>query len=261
MIRAIIVLLLLIPVVLAAQSPFGVSRQKFDKKEYFVGIHGGVMVPFTTYSGTPYDGIAQKRYLDQTGGMDFRMHLARVFSLNTSISYRRSGARFPGEKNHAYQSQYLAFSLTPEIHFRLFEPLRGVPPEVMFFAGPFVANNLKEHIVSNELDVLVPPALLQKWDYGLDAGVGLRIPTYSFTGQSYLTIKLAYYYGVASTFPASEEFEGYTGSQLLLSESGERFNRGIRLTLSYELSLAKKKHTTFTAGGDGKRTYKKILVQ
>lgn len=261
MIRVVIVLFMLTPFVLLAQSPFGVSRQKFEKKEYFVGIHGGVMVPFTTYLTTPYDGTAQKRFLDQTGGLDFRMHLARVLSLNTSVSYRRTGARFPGEKNYSYQSKYLAFSLVPEVHFQLLEPLRGVPPEILFFAGPYVAKNLKESIVSNELDVLVPPALMQKWDYGMDAGMGLRIPTYSFTGQSYLTLKVAYYYGMANTFPTSSNFEGYTGNQLLLSESGERFNRGIRITLSYELSLAKKKHTTFTAGGDGKRTYKKILVR
>jgi hypothetical protein len=49
--------------------------------------------------------------------------------------------------------------------------------------------------------------------------------------------------------------------QLMLSSAGKRFNHGIRITLAYEMSVLKKEFNKFTAGGDGKRTYERILVK
>ena len=130
----------------------------------------------------------------------------------------------------------------------------------MAFSGPYVGYNVSGSMASGNNTIELSKDELSEIDYGAELGIGFRIPTFSMDGRSNLNIKASYFRGFANSFPADlSKYSAEEMSSYYLSSQGSRVNQGFKLTLSYDLSMEKKKVTTFTAGGDGKRTYKRFV--
>ncbi|MDA3930177.1 MAG: hypothetical protein PF541_14605, partial [Prolixibacteraceae bacterium] len=148
-----------------------------------------------------------------------------------------------------------------EFDYNVFKLKSKGRPMLVVFAGPYVANNIGGEIIRLENKVPITINEVAKWDYGIEGGLGFRIPTFSADGGGNLSLKASYYLGLKNTLPKS--ISGYNDlemNQYMLTTTGKRMNRGIRISIGYEFSLEKKKRTTFTAGGDGKRTYKRYVI-
>lgn len=252
---------LLLQITVAAQSPFGSSKQFFKKKLYYAELNGGGILSSMDYKKNQYDSYQSNPFLNKTFGLGLRVQFSNNLSFSSQLTYRTLGASFPKYDNMVLKANNLNLFVPFELdHF--FEPVPNrVLPNAMFFAGPFVAYNIGGHIVSDKINQEMTSDEMLDYDYGLEAGLGLRIPTFSFTGKSFITVKASYFRGFANTLPSSIRHSEDQMKMLMLTNKGRRNSQGIRLTLSYELTLTKVEMTSFTAGGDGKKTYKRFVVK
>ena len=255
-----LVLIIFLQIVVIAQSPFGSSTQNFKKNLYYAELNGGGVMSSMAYDKNQYDVYNSDPFLNTTFGLGLRVQFDKHLSFSTQLSYRGQGASFSKYDNISIKTKNLNLFIPFEYDY-FFKPIpKRVLPNAMFFAGPYIAYNIGGSIVSDRIKQDLTAGEMLDYDYGLEAGLGLRIPTFSFTGKSFLTIKASYFRGFANTLPASHEHGDEQMEMLMLTNKGRRHNQGIRLTLSYELTLSKIEMTTFTAGGDGKKTYKRFVV-
>ena len=257
----IVILLFFVSINLFAQSPFGVSKEHLEKKLFYVELMGGTVLPDIKFSGTSFSDAKSSRYFDKTGGVSFRFENKRFFSITAQLSYCGLGGYFPDNDDFKLKANYLNLFIPVELGCRMFSKKKKNGPCMILFAGPYGAKQIGGHISSNTLDIELTDNDISNWDYGAEGGIGLRIPTYSLNGHSNLTLKASYYRGFANTFPETIDYDSEQMTERMLSETGERYQCGFKLSLSYGFSLEKRQVSTFTAGGDGKKTYKKFLVQ
>lgn len=245
-----------------SQSPFGASTPLFGKNLFYIDLNGGLLIPSMNFADTPFDQIESQRFFGQTFGLSFRIQFQQHFSFSTQFSYRELGSNFLDNRNYRIRANYLNLFTPLEYDLFFSSKPKSTAPNLMLFAGPYFAYNLGGSINSDLVNgVELSESEIAQLDYGLEGGVGVRIPTFSFSGKSHLTIKASYFRGLANTFPVELAYEAQKADDLMLSSNGIRVNQGIRLAISYEFSLAKKEMTTFTAGGDGKKTYKRYIVK
>jgi hypothetical protein len=253
--------LMLLAFFLSAQSPFGASKVGFNKNLFYFDLNGGFSTPSLVFDNNQFAGLKSDRFFDQTFGMGLRIQFKPKMSFSTHLSYRELGGKFNDYHQFCLQANYLNLFSPLEYDIQLTAKPRSHLPNIMLYAGPYFAYNLGGTINSEQIELLLTSNEMAQLDYGVEGGMGIRVPTYSFTGKSYITLKASFFRGLANNFPVGSTHELAQKEQLMIADAGSRFNQGLRLTVSYELSLNKKKMTTFTAGGDGKKTYKRILVK
>jgi len=252
-----IFLILFSSIFLMAQSPFGVSKQPFTGQTCYFELNGSAMLPKVGFSGTGFDNTISENIFRKAFGMAIRWQYERNWSLAGNVTYRETGAYFPSNNNFRLKSNDINLYIPVEFDLYIKAKPRMKPPQFVFFAGPYFSYNIGGEIISDLLQQDLSEQNISPYDAGVEAGVGMRIPTFSFSHRSFINIKASYFYGLLNTFPN----ERVAYEQLMLSKAGKRFNHGIRITLAYEMSVLKKELSSFTAGGDGKRTYKRILVK
>lgn len=254
--------LLILCIVANAQKkkPFGPSEHISEKNVFYLELLGGGILPTMKYEGTNYDTYKSDRFTAQTEGIGFRIQSTKMFSYGALISYRSQGVSFPDQNKYLLHTNYLNAFVPVEVGWPLSKSKRKATPMVLAFAGPYAAYFLNGNTDINGNESPITLSEIAQWDAGVEAGIGLRIPTFSVQGKSDLGLKVSYYYGLVNSFP--ETVDNIPSENLdshLLSGTGSRFNRGIRLTISYSMSFGSKNPQTFTAGGNGKSTYKRFL--
>jgi hypothetical protein len=254
-------LLLLFSLNIKAQHPFGPSGEGNLNHASYLGIHGGAILPFMSFNNTPFDQVVIGRMIRQNSGLSFRYEKISLFSIGVLLTYREQGVQIKDLNQLALKANYLNVFVPIEKEIKLSRLRKTAGPSVILFAGPYAAYFLYGNAKDKQHEMKLTTQTINLWDAGAEAGLGFRIPTFSMEKRSNLNLKVSYYYGLINSLPATlpdvtdEQF-----NTLLLSETGTRFNQGIRLTLSYEIALGKHNIQTFTAGGDGKNTYKKFIV-
>lgn len=245
-----------------SQSPFGASTPQFGRNLFYIDLTGGLVIPSMTFSDTPYDQIESEQFNGKTYGASFRIQFRKELSFSSQFSYRELGSNFLKNGNYRIRANYLNLFTPLEYDLFLTPKPKSYLPNLLFFVGPYFAYNIGGSIKTDLVNVVdLSVNEIAQLDYGLEGGVGFRIPTFSLTGKSHLNIKASYFRGLANTFPFELTYDTEKANNLMLSDQGIRANQGIRLAISYEFSLAKKEMTTFTAGGDGKKTYRKFIVK
>ncbi|MBN2262587.1 MAG: outer membrane beta-barrel protein [Prolixibacteraceae bacterium] len=252
-----IFLLLLSVFGLMAQSPFGVSKQPFTEQTCFFELNGSAILPKVGFNGTGFDNAVSDHIFRKAFGMAIRWQYERNWSVAGNVTYRETGAYFPHNNNYRLKSNDINVYIPVEFDIYIKAKPRVKPPQFVLFAGPYVSYNIGGEMVADMLQQDLNEHNISPFDAGIEAGVGMRIPTFSFSHRSFINIKASYFYGLLNTFPN----ERVANEQLMLSSAGKRFNYGVRITLAYEMSVLKKEFNKFTAGGDGKRTYERILVK
>lgn len=244
-----------------AQSPFGVSKEVFKKSLYHIEISAGAMSPSIGFSGTPFDNIQRSFGVDKTGGLAFRVQFKEKISFSTQIAYRSASVSIPEYNDYCIRAHYINLFTPFEFNCNIIRRKRKSDICFLLFAGPYVANNMGGDMSVTGNSIKLTASEINQFDYGFESGLGMRIPVYSLGEKSNITIKASYVCGLANTYPVSlQKYTSNEQSKFLLSTQGNRYVRGVQFSLTYEILLEKKAASYFTAGGDGKKTYKKFLV-
>ncbi|MBN2806173.1 MAG: outer membrane beta-barrel protein [Prolixibacteraceae bacterium] len=254
-------LLLLFSSYIKAQHPFGPSEGGKPEHAVYIELLGGAIWPLMSFNDTQFDNEVHQLFIRQNSGMAVRFEKKGVLSVGALVSYREQGVMFPDRSKLLLKSNYLNFYMPIEKDWCLSRLRKNSGPSIVFFAGPYAAYFLGGSVKDQQHDLTLSSEQINQWDVGAEAGLGFRIPTFSIEKRSNLYLKFSYYYGFMNTHPV--DIPDYSDDQLnsyLLSKTGTRLNQGFRLTLSYEIALGKHNIQTFSAGGDGKRTYKKFIV-
>lgn len=255
------ILLIIVTFEAQAQSPFGISKEPAKKNLFFFELMGGAVLPSMKYTGTSFDTYQNRWYFDKTAGLALRFERSQRFSVSTQFSYSGQGVYFPDNRDYKLNTNYLNIYVPLELDCLLTGKKKKSGPCFIVYAGPYIAKQISGKLITSTLDAELGENDVASWDYGIEGGLGLRIPTYSLSGHSNLTIRASYYYGLANTFPTSIGYDAAQMNERILSTNGSRNQCGVKIMLTYGMSLEKKEVSTFTAGGDGKKTFKRFLIK
>lgn len=244
-----------------SQTPFGASKQKKKESKYHIELIAGAITPSIQYKNTFFDNFEQDLVVDKMAGLAFRINLSELVSFSTQVNYRSASISIPDYNEYFLTSHYINLYTPFELNCNIYKRRRKSGKCLFFYGGPYFAVNLGGEMSSQNFVLALSSNEIAPYDYGLELGLGIRIPTYTFTTKSNIAIKASYLFGLANTFP--ESFQSYSNDELsnyLISADGQRVNRGFQLTITYEISVENKSITHFTAGGNGKKTYKKFIA-
>ncbi len=244
-----------------AQSPFGSSTVEFTKNIYYLEMGGGGIISSMGYFNNEYDNLKSSLSIGQTQELALRIQYSYNKSFATRFSFRSQGVNFSNSDQFIMRANYLNLFIPFEYDIRNSDRRKKTAPSFVWFVGPWAAYRVGGFA---ESDILKRTQLtdddIYKFDAGLEMGIGIRVPIFSFTSSGYITMKASVFHGAINSLPFQNNYSEMHKAEMVLPDDGYRFNRGIRLTLNYEMSLTRKPVTTFTAGGDGKRTYQRFVV-
>lgn len=249
---------LFLPYLLVAQS-WGPSKVKAQNK-VFLEFQGGAMFSDLIYTGSDFKNQTSSFYLGHTEGVAMRAQINQYVSAGALVSYRSEG-EYLNDLQLSVNPRFLNFYVPIEFDFAPLNKVDKSKPSAIVFGGPYVAYNLGGFVKGDDVNFEITTNEFNSIDFGAEAGVGLRIPVFSMEGRSNLNLRISYFRGFVNS-TVNTSISSKPDIELLqvgLSNAGSRNNSGIRLSVGYELSFVKRKMTTFTAGGNGKRTYKKFV--
>lgn len=250
---------ILLAINLPAQKTWGPDKSFKEVSDFYLELIGGASVSTYKTSNSDFNALESDYLVKPTYGLGARYHLNNLLSIGANATYRSHGMMLVSDLQPGFQANYINISV-PFTFDCCVKKIKQLAPNVFFFAAPYAGYFLNGEVSTSTDKVALTANDVSTWDYGAEAGIGVRIPTFSMDGKSYLNISASFIQGFANTLPddASINTTDPTVSQFI-PEGSYRWNQGLRLTISYELSLEKRKMTTFTAGGDGKRTYKRYI--
>lgn len=244
---------------LFAQGTWGPDKSFNEVSDFYLELIGGYALSEMQYSDPAFELFDKENLMKPTMGLALRYHLNKMLSLGMSANYQSLGLTLVSDDSYSLKANYISVGL-PVTFDCCVRKKKRLLPNLFVYASPYIAYNLNNELGVNDVFSPMSDDDMAKLDYGAEAGLGVRIPTFSMDGKSYLNIKASFFQGLANTLPASiPVYSDQPVASMFLTSNGNRLNQGIRLTITYELSLEKRKMTTFTAGGDGKRTYKKYV--
>ncbi len=254
--------LLLLCITGFSQSPFGTSKVVFDKPVYFFEMGGGALYSSYYFYQNDLGNYTQQSTWGKMGELSLRVQFKEKVSAAARFSFRQTGSYFPEFDQLEIRPNYINIFLPVQYEIRKVEKRDKVKPMLMVFGGPWSAFRVGGNVKTASLTLHeISQNQVSTFDAGFEAGLGFRIPTFSFSSQGYLTFKISAYQGLLNTLPTNSGFTEEQMKTYMLSDEGYRFSRGIRFSVVFEMSLHKKPTTSFTAGGDGKRTYKRFIVK
>jgi hypothetical protein len=242
------------------KNPWFISKDNMSGTKFFYELSGGLSYPNMVFSTTNYGNSNRKSLFLPDVGLSARIQLKKWFSLAPRLSYAENGLSYADEVNYLFKSNYLKFSMPVDFQFALGKRNQIGTTKFFIYAGPYIALPLSGKISTDDFLLKLKMADMNNPDYGVNAGLGFRIPTFSLEGRSFLTLRVEYSRGLADTYSKGELALSEAVSDRLYLDSGKRYNSGIRLVVGVEMPKKNKRIISFTAGGDGKKNYKKIVI-
>lgn len=255
-----VLLMLFVAINVFSQTPFGTSKEKLKENKFHIELIAGAITPSMQFKNTLFDDFEQKTVVDKMGGLALRINLNEILSFSTQVNYRSASISIPEFNEYHLQTHYINLFTPLELNCNIYKRKRKSGKCLFFYGGPYFAANLGGEMSSRDYSLTINADQIAPYDYGLEVGLGIRVPTYTFTSKSNISIKASYMYGLANTFPISSSYSIEELSNYLISIDGKRNIQGFLLTLTYEISVEKKTISHFTAGGNGKKTYKKFIA-
>lgn len=244
-----------------AQTPFGNAKNRFEKPKVYVLLNGGAIYSEMKLSDDVSGAYGQEPFFTKTAGIGLRVHAKKRFSVIPQFAYHENGIYLPEYQDSKMTLAYLNFYLPFEFDISFWERKKKTYTSLLWEFGPYAGKNVGGKLVNKVDEYEVPSDYIEAFDYGFQSGIGVRIPTYAATSTSYLTFKVHCFTSlqnnIAQTLPQLDDAE----KERFLLQWRERISRGICLTVTYDINLESKKVESFTAGGDGKKTYKRFLVK
>jgi hypothetical protein len=223
-------------------------------------LFGGVSSPTMIYSNSYYDNVVRTSQILPEFGLSARFQFKKWASLIPRFSYIQQGINFQDGNGYTLTTNNINFSLPVEFQLQIGKSNLVGATRVFFFAGPYIGIPFSGKITSGDFSSNLELNDLTYPDYGAEAGLGIRIPTFSLESRSFLNIRFSYTRGFANTYSVAESAINPAMNEKLYLNGGERFNGGFKLILGIEIPKKSKRVISFTAGGDGKKNYKKAVI-
>lgn len=243
----------------AELHPFGPSREL--NPILYIELVGGANMP--TFSNTVSVSGPSSYDIGYAEGIAVRYQILNKYSVAGQLTVLEHRVNYGVDNEYHLQSRHFRFSVPLEIEFGLAPYREMVSEMVSVFFSPYIINNGNTRFKAGKSILEVPKSQLPAWDYGVESGIGFRIPVFSEHMRNNLSLKASYYHGLNNSFALPTDVSGESEllKSALLSKSTYARNRGFSFTLIYEFSMKKYKMTTFTAGGNGKLTYDRFVIQ
>jgi hypothetical protein len=242
-----------------AQTPWYMPIEYHQGKKYYFEFIAGGSVSDLSYRGNMYNQLNRAIDFQPILGLAYRVQLPKQFSFAPAFVYENKGVIIADQIQYSLKAHYINLVLPCEFYKLLYPGSRS---KTGYFAtiGPYIGIPVRGEIEYEELFVPLSKANFKPFDAGIEVGAGFRFSTFSTGGGTNIRIKLSYSHGFIDTY-SNLEHKG-TAKAINVPTyiiEGQRYNQLLKLTLGFEIPLEKKETITFTAGGDGKSTYKKYV--
>jgi len=244
----------------AQKNPWFTSKDNMAGTRVYYELFGGISSPSMIYSNSNYNNAVRTTQILPELGLSARFQFKKWVSLIPRFSYAQQGVSFQNGNNYTLTTNNVNFSLPVELQLQIGKRNLVGATRIFFFAGPYIGIPFSGKITSGDFSSSLEMSDLTYPDYGIEGGLGIRIPTFSLESRSFLNIRLSYTRGFADTYSAAESEINPAMNERLYLDGGERFNGGFKLILGIEIPKKSKKVISFTAGGDGKKNYKKAVI-
>jgi hypothetical protein len=247
--------LLFVSVFAYAQPQFGPVKDKY-RKLYYLEFTGG-----TNYS---LMDLQQKSLLTNKAhssftplvGMAFRVQFNKHLSFAPQLAYHQFSSNFVVRDTTRFNMNTLTFFAPLDVEFAL-KQFNTISTSFLFvFGGPYVAYTAFADVNKADYREVLENDNLGRYDYGMEGGLGLRVPHFFRDGRMNIALKTSYYYGLNDLFakqqPIVAPFNDLSGYSLK--------NSGLRIAVTLEVCLSKWFITSYTAGGNGRNTYERLVI-
>jgi hypothetical protein len=246
---------------LLREEPWFSSKDLMIKNKTYFEIFGGAVYPNMTYSTKSINKIERNPFLSYDAGISVRFQRGKWFSFSPRLTYFGQGVSMKDDLKYRLSAKYFSFSFPFELQFDLNKKMNRSKPKFFFYSAPFIAIPVSAHVKTNDYSKTLTRTDMNTFDWGGEVGLGLRIPTFTLDGSSNINIRLSYLRGFNDTYTKFEKNSiSLSQREQLYVNDGKRFNSAIKLTIGIEIPLKAKKFVSFTAGGNGKKNYKRVVV-
>ena len=213
------------------------------------------------YSAKSVGKMEQDPYFLWDYGFALRFQRGKKFSFIPRFTYFGQGISIKDDLNYRLRLNAFSFSFPLELQYDLKKERNVSIPKFFIYAGPYISLPVSARIMTNDYSKWVGFKGMNKINYGGEVGVGFRIPTYSVEGSSNVQVRVSYLRGFNDTYTKFErDITDQSLRDKLYINDGKRFNSAIKLTVGVEIPFKTRKYISFTAGGDGKKNYKRVVV-
>lgn len=243
----------------AEYRPF--APKKGYEPIFYVELLGGAFVP--AFSNALNQVSSANYSPGYSEGIAIKFQVLNKYSLAVQTAMLRHEVKYGMENEYQLESSQLLLMMPLEVEWSLTPHREQVSPVISLFTGPYLLNNRNGSYRIEKTTVQLSKNDIPDWSYGVEAGLGFRLPVFSMNMRNSLAFKASYYHGLNESFalPIAQTLgESQILKSSLLSESTFSRNSGFKLTIVYEFALKKYKMTRFTAGGNGKTTYERLVI-
>jgi hypothetical protein len=260
-----VLLLLFISCIVSANfkddDPWFTSKDLLIKNKTFFELFGGAVYPDMKYSDKSPSNIEHNPFFSWDAGISLRFQRGKWFSFVPRFTFLGQGVSMNDELKYRLIAKYVSFTFPVEIQLDLSKEMNKSTPKIFFYLGPYIATPISVNIITKGSSKWLLNSEMNKINYGAEAGIGFRIPTFTLEGRSNINLRLSYMRGLNDTYSVYEKgIQDQSKRAQLYINDGKRFNSGIKLTVCIEIPLKAKKYVSFTAGGNGKKNYKRVVV-
>lgn len=245
---------------LRAETPWFPPTNLIKAKKTYFELFGGMQQADMRYDAPGFPGLKRNFDPKVSAGIGVRYQVGDFFSSALYGIYSQNGISLGDENHYNFYTDNAGLFCPVEYHIKVSSDPK-VKTRIFVQAGPYISVPIGGRVTSGKYTLPMGKALVAPFDYGVEIGSGIRTAVFSLQGRSYIRLKASYFRGFANTYSESE-LSGTANSlnQPLYSITGKRVNQGLRLMFSIEIPLEREDVVTFTAGGDGKKTYKRFVV-
>ncbi|MBN1924679.1 MAG: outer membrane beta-barrel protein [Prolixibacteraceae bacterium] len=255
------ILFLVVQKSIANDNPWFADKDKLVGNTFHIEFLGGGFMNFMHYTSDANNEISTQNPLLLETGLIFRFQRGKWFSWLPGVRFLQQGTTITEPEEYNFNANYLTLSLPVEWAFDFKSKYKKNTSKFLVFAGPYVASPLSGSIYGEEFQEDIFKNSIKDICFGIEGGVGIRVQTFSLEDKSNVNLRLSWMQGFNDTFsPEEKTFASNPNYGQFTFLNGKRIASGIKLTLSIEVSFTSKRIVSFTAGGDGKKNYKKFVI-
>lgn len=262
-----VVLLFIVKLSFCQETPWFKEKEKFIESCCHLEIFGGITLPGMKYSDPALSSLNKELFVLPDFGASFRYQKIKPFSFGARISYSGMGVSYSDISGFYSQGSaaigytlkinYLIISSPFEYQVDIIKSKRGGNPKTFFYFTPYISTPLSASAESSNTSLNLKPGKdIKNFDCGAEVGFGFRIPTFSLEDRSNLILRFSLLQGFIDSYPNATN---KVFNQKFLVVDGTRYNSAAKVTLCVEIPLKPQKVISYTAGGDGKKNYKKVV--
>lgn len=227
----------------------------------YVELSGGGNYNFMDFSDKNYIPLKTNYLILPEFGITYRAQFSRWFSVSPRLFFFKLGEVVSQTENYTLGINDLGLLVPIDFQIPLGGKRKRGITKIHMYVGPYGAIPLFANITTKKNSLHMSTNELTPWNYGVETGIGIRIPTFTLEASSNLNFRIAYRRGFS---PLYQDLNIKAGAPFADNDitliGGNRFNQSISLVVGIEIPMKSKSFVSFTAGGDGKKNYKKVVV-